>query len=556
MQKVNSLCKDVEKDLEEQATPTTTTTTGWETAGKESDNQQDSKEKQDVQNSSPDEALATSNGTKQAFNGSSSTETPKTDIEDTSSTSKQASTGSETGPGEETAANNRDSGRSPTGTAAGGGGLDPQLIDLATQVKDLNVRFATTCMHAKEHYASLSKVLSEANDKRASVRSSSVRFNSSNQSHNGHYVRVTGITERRNPNNPPSIANGINSHSNDSSPSPPSLGPKPDVTDGAETGFRQSPENASNSAAALSHNTTATPSTPVAARATTNSLQGVARTSKASVLPTEAPISTLCKPALSRSLSAHRASDLDRELARAKVQAKYNVVLRSKSVDSSENYSDSQPRSKLRPKSAVVIQPNADGETALLSEIQLRKKGDKSVGHVHRRSMEINLASLSKSGVLSSNNIQQKSSSPASYSPNIYRASTSGAQNQSRKNRFSSSSTLPGSDRFSVTSVESLDPRTMISGQLQRNSHAFNMSIRSDGATGSSGRISGGWSPERHGVGKGEIQRWNGGLLSVENGLQGSRKRSVSMDIIPMNKNRGECCMCVCVLVCLVCVVR
>ena len=76
--------------------------------------------------------------------------------------------------------------------------LNPKLADLATEVKDLNVRFASTCMQAKQHYASLSKVLTASIERHSSLRSvrSSLSSVRSNRSLNGHYVRITQITER------------------------------------------------------------------------------------------------------------------------------------------------------------------------------------------------------------------------------------------------------------------------------------------------------------------------------------------------------------------------
>lgn len=40
--------------------------------------------------------------------------------------------------------------------------LNPRLAQLATEVKDLNTRFATTCVQARQHYATLSKTMASA----------------------------------------------------------------------------------------------------------------------------------------------------------------------------------------------------------------------------------------------------------------------------------------------------------------------------------------------------------------------------------------------------------
>lgn len=472
MHEVNSLCKVVEKDVE--ATHPT------HTSNKNPENETSGREKQ--------------NGTTSEINPNQTQ--PVSPSEDNLEASEAA----------------RKSNGSPTE-------LNPKLIDLATKVKDLNVRFATTCMHAKQHYASLSKVLAST-IKRQSLLRSSIR---SNQSQNGHYVRVTGITERTDAEKPHlsrlnSGCADVNSHQ---------LSPcgeyiaenKPDIADGRSSGSPCSPEESKHSSTTSSHSTINTPVLPPAQAPSRK--QGVAQTTKASVLATDSPnLGQL----LGRSLSVSAA---DPELG-SRVQAKYRVVLRSRSVDC-ENYTDNQPRSKLRPRSAVIIEPSANGDTVFLSELQLGAKQDRNGSRIRRRSMEINLSSLAKSGILSESNIQASSTN---CSPSVPR--TPAGQSPGRRKKFGSFSTLPSSHRSSVASVESLDPRTMISGHLQQNAH-FNTSIGSD-MTSSLTQMSG-WSPERR-VGHREMQKWSGRLLPVENGLQSS-KRSASMDTINVNKKKG-----------------
>ena len=55
---------------------------------------------------------------------------------------------------------------------------DPKLAELATDVKDLNTRFASSCMQARQHYASLSNTLATAIQEKESLRSFSFAVSS------------------------------------------------------------------------------------------------------------------------------------------------------------------------------------------------------------------------------------------------------------------------------------------------------------------------------------------------------------------------------------------
>ena len=57
-----------------------------------------------------------------------------------------------------------------------------ELADLATQVRDLNSRFAETCLQARSHYTELSNALSSAIQDRESVKSPSVKKDSGGES--------------------------------------------------------------------------------------------------------------------------------------------------------------------------------------------------------------------------------------------------------------------------------------------------------------------------------------------------------------------------------------
>lgn len=409
--------------------------------------------------------------------------------------------------------------------------LNPELAALATEVKDLNVRFANVCLKAKEHYASLSKVLTASIERQSSKRSST-------RSARVHYVKVTGINGKYSTSRPSSIATedgsasfpgfnrkgkgsvsrqhsigqGISDLEGTSYPNTSSF-PLPGVSRNRKFGG-SSPDLVDYApGSSIQSRTTNSLNNAVAAGHAVSGGQGGAPTSKASILATGSPN----PKQLSRSASLSSGTDLDEEI-RGRVEAKYRgVVLRSKSIACDE-FSDTEPRSKKRPKSALIIEPKADGETALVSEVQLRNSSSKDGSKVRRRSMEINLSSLAKTGLLSPSNLLNQS--PVG-SPIVYPKAVS----QKRRKRFGSLSTLPAGDRSSLVSVESLDPRAMISGHLQQNSYDFNSSIGSD-LTVSMTMVSD-LVPEQRET---KEAAWDGNHLGViGNGLR-SRKRSVSMD--------------------------
>lgn len=402
--------------------------------------------------------------------------------------------------------------------------LNPQLVDLATEVKDLNVRFASICLQARQHYAALSKVLTASIERHSSLHMS-LR---SKKSQNRHYVRITGIAERNDRQNSVSRHNSVSADfgSSHNSPSRESFSKQTDHHHHHMNYTTNTCKTHSTSCDSKHPLTTGSPNTPqttLLQAATGKQQQGVALTSKASVLATGSP-NPVGPDKFGRSISVSTSTDVVDCDSRSRVEAKFGVVLRSKSVDC-DSYSDSQPRAGRRPKSAVIIEPSGDGETALLSEVQLKgQQGSKNGGGIRRRSMEITLSSLANSGLLSSGNFQ--TSSTAS-SPAVPRVS------HGRRKRFGSLSTLQPGDRSSVVSVESLDPRTMITGQLQQNSHAFNVSIGSD-ITGSLTHISQ-LVPEW----KGTVPARRTRKIAIENCLQPPlTMRSVSMDAI--NKNKGQ----------------
>jgi hypothetical protein len=369
--------------------------------------------------------------------------------------------------------------------------LNPQLAELATEVKDLNVRFANVCLQAKQHYASLSKVLTASIKRHVSKRSST-------RSQRVHYVKITGIeeqTDRKGLSRRHSSANESSSSGN------------------RKSGLQKVDSASENS---IQPQTTISLNNAASSLPSAGGGVGGAPTSKASVLATDSP-----NPRhFSRSISLSSGTDLDSDEIRSRVESEYRgIVLRSKSVD---EYSDTEPRSKRRPKSAVIIEPNPDGETALVSELQLRNSGDRDGSNIRRRSMEINLNSLAKTGLLSPSNLLNPS--PAT-SPAVYpRAAV-----RRRQRKFGSLSTLQPSNRSSVVSIDSLDPRTMISGNLQNNSYEFNSSIGSDLTMTQVSDLA-------HEQTRAKETAWNGNPLGFVNG----RKRSVSMDVLNLGEVKGQ----------------
>ena len=259
--------------------------------------------------------------------------------------------------------------------------------------------------------------------------------------------------------------------------------------------------------------------------------QGGALPPRASVLTTAGSPAAV-RGKLVRSSSVSTSTDIDSEI-RKKLQKKYPVVLRSKSV-SCEDYTDTQPRSKKRPKSAVIIEPSGDGETVLMCEVEVRRNTGNKAAKLHRRSsMEIDLNSLAKSGLLLQSNLQQANSPSTPVAlPAILRNQSSPVKTKA----FGSAANLRAGDRTSVVSIESLDPRTMISGQLHENSHTFNTSIGSD-LTNSVRQLPSFASPQWNRAAK--EPRRKGNLNVPENGLQPGQ-RSMSMDTLAVNRNKGE----------------
>lgn len=517
MQEVNSLCKDVERETtplrETAATPPIRLSSN---DGKmEQDEQKVEEGKED--GSSEMVTSSESNGIDlerklSKSQGSEETELTRADIGSHSETftdqETQTNTSLELGDGE-SSQTGVESRVSPPNSPSS---LNPELVDLATEVKDLNVRFSNVCMQAKHHYAALSKVLTASIERHSSVRST--------RSKKVHYVKITQINERNDEKNALSRQNSLAPE--DNLPVKTSSARRNNNSRNLEgNGYNQVDGGAS---------TSATTNRPNRSLQTTGHDMGVAPTSKASVLATTSP-------RLSRSLSLSTGTDIDAEILSC-VQEKYRVVLRSKSV-SCDEYSDTEPRSKKRPKSAVIIEPNADGETALVSEVQLRN-GSNNGSKIRRRSMEISLSSLTKTGLLSpSNRLNQSPASPAAFPRGTANRSPS------RRRKFGSLSALQARDRNSVISIESLDPRTvMISGQLQQNSYDFNSSFGSDATTSSMTQISD-LVPERRGARV--AAAWNGNHqqqqhppqlqqhLGVGGPLQ-APKRSASMEAISKSK--------------------
>ena len=413
-------------------------------------------------------------------------------------------------------------------------------------------------------YASLSKVLTASIKRRSSILSTS--SNLSNQStQSRHYVKITSIVSQREKRlslqsvpsygydgesgsapydrnrNPPSTSSsasttmrGNNISNNNNDPQQPGA-----EEEGEEEGCTDTNRGSKGTKSSRVVDQLATTDSPIIEAQHKNSRvsigQGVTPTTKDSVLATDFPA-----PANPhRSASVSTGTDIDAEI-RTRVQQKYKVVLRSRSVESSthhhsrsvDSYSDTQPRSsKKRPKSAVIIQPSADGETALVSGVELKthhgsssSSNDGGPGKKsRRRSMEINLASLAKTGLLSPSNII---GSPAGTPPTLSRV----ARSPGRRKRCGSLSVLQAGDRSSIASIDSLDPRAMIAGRLEQNSHEFNTSIRSNASARSAVSIKSEPGVVSSSMMNGSPMR-NGHHLGVGSELQAG-KRSASMEVL------------------------
>ena len=389
--------------------------------------------------------------------------------------------------------------------------LNPKLAELATDVKDLNVRFAAMCLQAKQHYSSLSRVLTASIDRRLSLRSLS-----SNSSHSGMSSQNKKSEQDRNSlprqvrlcrSNSPQLQKRKNKRTDKHSKTK----QKSKYTKVSLSIVPSSGPNAKESLAANKARFM-----PSKSSLSKRKLDVI--TSRDSVFSTDSP-SPQSGGGLTRSVSLSMSTDSDRELDSLTRQ---KVFLRSKSVGT-EEYSDTQPRSRRRPKSAVIIQANPDGETALLSEFEL-SNGDTTVKK-RRRSMEINLSSLAGSGLISHGNIVENS---VSSSPAVGKF-----PNWNHQNWVESFSTSEPGDRSSVISIESLDPRAMLTGQMHQNYHLFNANSNTDISVSSTTKIPDLiWEPEG-----GRIAKWNGNL-AVENRLKGS-KRSISMNELENERDKG-----------------
>ena len=379
--------------------------------------------------------------------------------------------------------------------------LDPKLIDLATEVKELNMRFSSTCLQAKDHYASLSKVLTASLSRRSSLCSLSSVTSSPQHGRSSRSKK----NRKKNVSRQTSLGGEFNPKPHHSKYKKVTILNNKIMTLNSKDSSLESSLTSSNP------NSSSTSLQSPSSR----KQQGGVSTSEVSVPP------TVSSPArLNRRVSWCASSDIDSDEVHS--QPKYKVLLRSKSVNADE-YSDTEPHGiRRRPRSAVIIQPNPDGDTAFLSEVELRGSGGARSGVSKRRSsMEINLSSLANIGILSPSNVN--SSSPSS--PAVGRL----------VNRYPLKSTMQAAgDRSSLISIESLDPRAVLTGHLHQNSHSFNMSIGSD-ITSSVMQI-----PDlvtergRTGRRRGKESK----NLVVENGLKNA-KRSVSMDMLSVNRNQG-----------------
>lgn len=407
--------------------------------------------------------------------------------------------------------------RNDSSSSSSSSDMDPKLIELAMEVKDLNARFATTCMQAKQHYASLSRVLTASIERHSSLRSS-LRSSASTSS--------VKHSKRKDPSSKDSGSSPRRSRKllgGNQEEQPKRKGKQVKGEDKSKANF--DPPSTTEATEVCNPNA-GTPDSSCAQQQFPGRKQGVVCIPEASVLAAESP-----SPArLRRSVSLSTSTDLDKELNSVAGSASSNskVVLRSKIVNW-EEYSDTQPRQKHRPKSALIIQANPASGTALLSEVQLRNEGNcKSSGSLRRRSVEVDYAALTRSGLISQGSVRRSFQS----SPKSARV----GNRKGYRNSVGSAPAFQPQDRSSIASIESLDPRAimMLGGEMQQSDY-YNRSFEASQAsacsdiTCSSTQIPDFVLEQGFGVWK--------GILGADNGLCGS-KRSVSMDTLSVKKDK------------------
>ena len=365
--------------------------------------------------------------------------------------------------------------------------MNPKLIELAKEVKDMNARFVATCIEAKEHYTSLSQVLT------ASLQQQS--FSSSQHSKEKNLLDDKDVRD------------------------PPEILPRSRVMSVGDCLERHTKkrEDKRHHQRGMSFNLPVklntshdTAGVDKATTAHANEQEDLANRKQGA---DDIPVASVLAPDLLNSVTLQRkpspstSTDLDKEqLLGAGSPSSDIVVLRSKSV-SRINYSDSYPRQKRRPISALIFQQKG-------SQVELRHDWS------HSNSFEPICAQIPDSVLSQSQNI-----------PPLNLSSPLTIVRRPRSN-FESLSSLQLKDRSSFMSIGSLDPIMMLGSEVKQGhfqNQSFEASTVSD-ITCSTTQI-----PDcvlKQGFGE-----WRG-VVGVDNRL-GLGKQSMSVDNLAFEKKKG-----------------
>ena len=406
--------------------------------------------------------------------------------------------------------------------------MDPKLVELATEVKDLNARFANTCMQAKDHYAALSKALTASFERQSSAKLKTSTSDSVVRRKKSHRASGSGSPKK----NRKSLSNlevGKEGERNEKLSKRRSC---------IEVGFHPPTTARMNSSeASASANTNTAEVTDSSGRVNPDSGLGVGHIPRDSVVLADKGSS----PAnWQRIISLNTGTDLSKEGTSASPCATpvepvgpsgesssssassspSKVVLRRKV--NQDSYSDNQPRQKKRPKSALIIEANPDRGTAVLSEVQLRDgNSQRQSSIVRRRSIEVDYSALAKTGLLF------QGSTPNS--PALGRS----------RNRVSRRLGTQPRDRSSIASIESLDPRAIMmfgGGDVERSVEYHNQSFETSHISTTSDITCSTTNPVPDYVLEQRFGMWKG---VVENGLS-TTKRSMSVDVLATKDKQSE----------------
>ena len=398
--------------------------------------------------------------------------------------------------------------------------MDPKLVHLAMEVKDLNTRFANTCMQAKDHYAALSRALTVSIERQSTVDPATTmvttrRKKSSKGSSGGspkknrrslshiedrHKDEFKKVSNRRS-----CIEVGFASPIKDSSNASPN---KLEATDnsGGGPGIGQGVDFIPKDSVVLAGLT-----------------QTTAKAQQSSSLSTGAGLNGELKHSPGSAATEVIGGDSSSSNNSSSNSSPSKVVLRRKPADP-DDYSDTKPRQKKRPKSALIIEANPASGTAVLSEVQLQDgNSQRPSSIVRRRSIEVDYTALARTGLLPTSK-----GSPLCSTPNSPYLSSKSNKRASRRLG------IQPRDRSSIASIESLDPRAimMLGGDMEQSAEYHNRSF--EASTASDITCSTSQVPDY--VLEQRIGMWKG---IVENGLS-KNKRSMSFDVLVPKEKQGR----------------